>query len=786
MQKKGILLDIDYEDKEEKSVIRLYARSGNKIETIEEKAFKPYFYAVVDSWNKEKELLKEVKIAKIFRTQKTNAEKVLKLEFDSTKDLKNAREAVGKIKGLQKREHDIPFAKRYLIDKGLELTGLIEFNGKISKTQGEKNLKLLAFDLETFAPKGRFSDPKKDPILMISIADEKESLVLSWSKEMQHLKGVKVYESEKEMIKSFKEIVVEKSPDVIITYNGDLFDFPYIKERARNFSIKLEIGAGKTEPKIVRKGTENAAKLKGVQHVDAYQIVRLLSVIGSINPIKYDLETVHESIFKESKTKLSPQQINEYWETGKNAENLVEYNKEDSESVLRITKEFLPLYLELCKLVKLTLFDCTRGSTGTFVEQLLNIKSFEKNYLIPLNPSEKEINTRYRHRFEGAFVKEPLPGLHEDIAIVDFRTYHASIMVAHNISTETLNCKCCEKEKPNLSPTGSWYCGKKKGFLASTLEEVIKKRAEAKEKMKKAKKGSVEYSSLYASQWALKTLIASFYGYMGYPRSRWYSREIVNSVYAWVRKYIKEAVEKAESSGLIPLYSDTDSLFLKIPKNKSRKDVEEFVAKINKEIPKGMELELEGFYKRGIFVTKKEGGAAKKRYALIDEEGNLKITGFEYVRRDWSRIAKETQKAVIEAILKEGKTEKAVEIVKEKIEELKKGIVTKKDLVVYTQIQKPLNKYEAIGPHISAALKAEKKGVQVGEGSIIGYIITKTGKSISDKAELEEFVKEGNYDAEYYIKNQVVPAVIKIMKELGHTEEDLIEGGKQKTLGSYS
>ena len=36
--------------------------------------------------------------------------------------------------------------------------------------------------------------------------------------------------------------------------------------------------------------------------------------------------------------------------------------------------------------------------------------------------------------------------------------------------------------------------------------------------------------------------------------------------------------------------------------------------------------------------------------------------------------------------------------------------------------------------------------------------------SISDKAELEEYVEEGDYDAEYYIENQVLPAVIKIQK----------------------
>ncbi len=68
---------------------------------------------------------------------------------------------------------------------------------------------------------------------------------------------------------------------------------------------------------------------------------------------------------------------------------------------------------------------------------------------------------------------------------------------------------------------------------------------------------------------------------------------------------------------------------------------------------------------------------------------------------------------------------------------------------------------------------------------MIGYIITKNGKSISDKAEIEEFVSEGNYDSEYYISHQVIPAVIKIIRELGYSEEDLIQGGKQSNLSSF-
>ena len=306
-----------------------------------------------------------------------------------------------------------------------------------------------------------------------------------------------------------------------------------------------------------------------------------------------------------------------------------------------------------------------------------------------------------------------------------------------------------------------------------------------KNELKKTDKNSSQHATLYAQQYALKILLNSFYGYLGYARSRWYSFESAEAIASWARFYVKQIAEKAEQTGFETLYNDTDSHFLKIPANKTKKEVELFVQKMNTELPEAMELELEGFYKRGIFVTKREGGAAKKRYALIDEQGNLKIVGFEFVRRDWSKIAKHTQRMVIEAVLKEGNPDKAIEIVRKVIKELREHKVANKELVVLTQLTKSPHRYELDAPHVNAAKKAIKKGKHFESGSIVDFIITSNGKSISDKAELAEFVKEGDYDAEYYIENQVIPAVIRIIQEFGLNKEDLIFGGQQRKLSFF-
>ena len=163
----------------------------------------------------------------------------------------------------------------------------------------------------------------------------------------------------------------------------------------------------------------------------------------------------------------------------------------------------------------------------------------------------------------------------------------------------------------------------------------------------------------------------------------------------------------------------------------------------------------------------------------------MKIVGFEYVRRDWCNLAKETQRRVIELVLAEGKPEEAVELVREVIKDLKSGKVKKTDLSIITMLKRKIEDYSATGPHVEAAKKAIAKGKDIGVGSLLSFIITKNGKTISEKAELDEYVSEGDYDSGYYINNQVLPAVIKIMRELGYTEDDLIHGGKQSGLGAW-
>src|SRR3990167_86287 len=228
------------------------------------------------------------------------------------------------------------------------------------------------------------------------------------------------------------------------------------------------------------------------------------------------------------------------------------------------------------------------------------------------------------------------------------------------------------------------------------LEEVIKLRKQYKAEYK------IHPSPIVlARSNSFKLLANAAYGYQGFFGARYYCPEASASATAISRKFIKEVIEKAGKSGFKAIYSDTDSICLEMSK-KTNSQALEFLKKINSELPGIMELELEDFYKRGIWVTTRKGEfGAKKKYALINNQGKLKIRGFETVRRDWCTLARKLQNKVLYSILNDGNEKSALELTKQLIKLIKERKIERKQIIIRTQLKKPLSEYKAITPHVT-------------------------------------------------------------------------------------
>ena len=781
------LLDSDYKTFNDKAYVRLILKNDSKTEAFYSD-FEPYIWAICDKEELEskKNLIQDIQKELqgkslgikncIIEDRYLFGNKIpaIKIIFNHPSDVPNLRKEIEDITDIY--EYDIPFARRFLIDKNL--VPAIHYDFEIEK-DGENpiiknfqitenlnlSLKVLAFDIEVYC-KAK-PDAQSDPIIMIGISTNDFDKVITYKKVSADY--IEIVENETLMLKKFLDIILDYNPDIIYTYNGDTFDFPYIYERAKKLKISHPI---LNEIRIDKRGINDSSKIPGMVHIDLYPLSRKLL---SLN--KYTLENVYLNFLGKEKSKIQLAEMDKFWEEG-TQEGLLTvalYNMEDAIAAKEIGAAIGPLEIELSRIVGQNIFDISRMASSNMVEYLLMKRAFEEKTIVPNKPKGSEYLERSSYTYEGGFVLDPQKGLHEHIAVFDFRSLYPSIIIAHNIDPNTIGCDCCN----NTSPDGVNFCLNKKGFIPEILKELIERRVEIKRKLKETSDRN-EKTIYQSQQWALKILANSFYGYMGYPRSRCYSKEAASSIASWGREYIHKAIKIADEMGLKVLYGDTDSLFVGLGSEDLEKS-KEFRDKVNSTLPDFMELEFEGYYRRGFFVS-------KKRYAIIDKENNIVTKGLEVVRRDWAEIAKKTQEAVLKTILEGEGPEKAAEIVRKTTQELAEGKIPVDSLIIYTQLTMPISSYKQIGPHVIVAKRMKEMGEDVRAGTMISFIVKSGEGMIRDRSyDVESFKKAGyKYDAEYYIDNQVLPAVMRILKGFGYTEESLkFSKNKQMTLGDY-
>ncbi|MBI2445816.1 ribonuclease H-like domain-containing protein [Candidatus Micrarchaeota archaeon] len=694
-------------------------------------------------------------------------------------------------------EYNILFTRRYLIDN--HLTPGAEVDVEFERRQGKRWVtairsdatdavppyNILAFDIETYNPSG-MPDAKRDPLLMASYADATESKVLTYAQPPRTEGFVENLASEKEVLERLAQVLREKHTDVLCTYNGDVFDMPYVTERSLQTRAIAHFGRDHALAKSKRLGLRNVTSVGGRIHFDVYNTVYFLNYIGATKLARMTQLSAYEGLLGKTKMDFPKDQIVAAWnEKGQHLADLIEYSRQDAVACYELAEYCLPLFYALGKVTGTTLFDASRFTSGQLVEALLLKKAFDRGEIAPNKPSAEEVAERTASPIQGAYVKLPQPGVYDSLAVFDFKSLYPSIIISHNIDPSTLDCDCCKGEgQAHVSPMGHRFCKKRQGLIPAMLQEVLTTRFAIQKQMKALDQESAEYKQLYGKQWALKILANSTYGVLLYPRFRWFRRECGESVTAYGRQYIQDTIAKAEADGFNVLYSDTDSIFLQYSGNK-KEGVVDFAKKVNAALPESMQLELEDFYPRGIFVSKKaEETGAKKKYALINEEGKIKIRGFELVRRDWSKVARNTQRQVLEILLKEGDVKKAADLVRNVVNDLKEGRVPLEDCVIYTQLKKKIANYEIKSPEVGAVLHARKNGMNIPENSMVAYVISKSGgEAVSERARVTELAKD--YDPDYYINNQVLPAVLKILGSLGYDKDSIRMKGTQTGLGNW-
>jgi len=579
-------------------------------------------------------------------------------------------------------------------------------------------------------------------------------------------------------LEKFVEYVRKISPDFLVGYFSDGFDLPYIKARAIKNKVKLSLGLDGSQPRFYR-GIILTGRINGIVHIDLLKFIQT-AYSQYMQSETLSLNEVAKEFLGDTKKEFKIQHSSKL--DDKDWKNYFEYNLHDSVLTYNLFLKFWPDILEFTKIMQEPVFDVSRNGMSNNVGDYI-IHNLDKFDEIPeKRPPHDEIRERrQREKYEGAFVFEPTPGLYEDIVIFDFTSSYGSVIVTYNLSKSTLLEKS-KKNSYNIETLGKKvYFSKISGFFPEMLKEIIEKRKKFKKEL-----GKKQDPVKRARSNAFKLLANASYGYQGFFGARYYCREAAAATAAFARRLIKEVIEKINKSGYKTIYSDTDSIAFLLNK-KTKTQTKQFLKKLNDELPGIMELELEGFFKRGIWVTKRTGIiGAKKKYALINEDGRLKIRGFETVRRDWCSLARKLQNKIIKQILKDGDEKRALEYIKEVVKKIKQREVNKEDLIIRTQLKKPLSEYKAISPHVIAARKMQEKELLISQGNLVEYYIAETKgkkKLVREKVKLPD--EKGEYNIEYYLERQILPAVENIFQIFDINIKEVIEGKKQTTLGDF-
>lgn len=818
MEIRFIPVDFGYFDYNGENYIKLIGRNskGRKVCVID--SYKPNFWIILDEGADAKTVeksLQGINVEKSGRKTSINKTEIHKKKFlgedveairvfiDNHKDSHEIASEIGDNESIYKRrEYDIPIITKYIKEKKVEPLEWYDVevddvsDGEFGDIKSELNIpvyvskkfktidkqpdfnpRILSYDIETSNRK--IGDGE---IFMISVYGKNAKKVFTWKKVDSAQDYVEFCKNEKEMIKSFSEFVRKYDADILAGYFSDGFDLPFIKKRADKFKINLDLGVDGKGP-IFNKSRIPSGKINGLVHFDIYKFIDsvfsqyLQSETLSLDEVAKELigESKEEFDFKKLKN-MSEQDWKEFFS----------YNLQDSAATYKLAERLWLDTFGLCRIIKEPLFDVTRDRMSAHVENHIihNLDRF--NEIAEKRPGYDEISIRKtKTKFEGALVKEPKPGFYEDIVMFDFTSMHASIIVSFNISKATIHMEKTDDvyESPKFELDNyekRVYFDKKQGFFSTLLSEIVDKRKEYKKEYAKDKNPLTKARSN-----AYKLLANATFGYQGFFGARYYSREAAAATLAFVRKFTTDTMSKIENEGFEVIYSDTDSIAF-LNNGKTKKQIEEFLKKLNEDLPGIMELDLEDFYKRGIFVSKRGGdsktnGGAKKKYALLDSDDKIKIRGFETVRRDWCPLSRKLQSDILEKILREGNEKSSVNLTKDIVEKLKKRQIDKNELLVKTKLKRNLNEYTSMGPHVIAAKKIGKTGIPVEVGMPIEYYIGESNKKlIRDKVALPEENKP--YDIDYYLNKQIIPAIENIFEVFGVNVKEVIEGESQKKL----
>ena len=642
------------------------------------------------------------------------------------------------------------------------------------------HLKRIAIDIEVYSPEpSRVPRPDEAPYPVIAISlcasDGLKKVLLLARSELGDpptgLENAEFFSSERDLLRRAFEII--SSYPIVVTFNGDSFDLPYLRNRA------LKLGMREEEIPIEWRPGADYARLTNALHLDLYKFFtnRSMRVYAFGNKYREgrSLDEIASALLGEGKVKLE-KHVSEL-----SYAELAEYSLRDAELTYKLTafsdELVLKLVVLMMRISKLGLEDLTRHNISSWIRSMLFFEHRRRGYLIPneedIERTKGQTDTRAvikGKKYLGAVVISPLTGIFFDVFVVDFASLYPSVIKRWNLSYETVRCpheECSANKIPGLS---HWVCTKRRGIMSEIVGFLRDFRVYIYKKLAKSEQDPVKRGHYDAVQSALKVFINASYGVFGAESFPLYCPPVAEATTALGRYFLVQTLKKALELGITVLYGDTDSLFLWNPPPDK---LEELVGWVSRSLQ--ADLEVDKRYKWIAFSGR------KKNYVGVLEDGGIDAKGIVGKKRNTPEFIKSLVMQTIDLLSKANdlhQLDSAINHLKKITYDyyirLKRREIPLDELVFKVTLTKPLSSYVKNTPqHVKAARQLQRVGERVEVGDIISFVKVRSGEGVK----AVQLARIDEVDPDKYVEH-LRTALEQILEALGTSFEEIIVGSQ--------
>ncbi len=533
---------------------------------------------------------------------------------------------------------------------------------------------------------------------------------------------------EAENLRKISQVIEKLDPDIILTQGGDEFIFPYLSARASVHKISKEFYFSRTKTPLRYCIFELSG---GADHYMSYGIIR-----------------------RRSKTQV--------YFTGRFHLDTTTYGS------LHFSEGNVPGVIEVARISRVPLQRLCRITIGGALQSIQFYNAYKLDHLIPpfkKNPEDFSTGMDLIKSDRGGHIFEPKIGVFEQVAELDFSSMYPSLMSKYNISSETLNCKCCESDGTGIKVPGLDFhiCSKREGIISKSIRLPLEKRLKCKAYVKKT--GDLRYKF---TDIALKWVLVVSFGYLGFKNARFGKIEAHQTVCAFAREFLMRAAEIAKRHGCRVIHGIVDSLWLQDAKKRSVKEFKNVTKLISDEISKETNIPMswEGLFNIIIFLPSQAEPEVPtlNHYWGIKADGTIKVRGIELRRRDIPTIIKKAQKdfinifKIVTSVTQfKKKIPKAKQLLVKYAKRIQSGNLSKEELIIHQKISRKPSQYKVNSYQAVAAKQAERAGLIMTPGKSVRYIILNADANPDfpqKKVILSHFYKKNihRYDKKKYIE----------------------------------